>query len=148
MATDDRTVNGVRQKDKRKVVIDWECVNSECRVVGTKPHNMINGGQAQVKTATNYVIAFYGQGPKQTEMGVQQEEGVLKKRKVCFPCEGKAIEAQERMIENLLTGDSIMKDKLFPTPRDVVLIEDSSLSLVANRARRTTSSLLIWLLPS
>ena len=125
MASDDRTGNRVRRKHRRKVVIDWECVNSECRVIGTKSHNMINGGKVQVKTASNYVIAFYGQGSKENEKAIKQGEGVFKKRKVCFPCDRKAIEAQDKMIENLLSGDAIIKEKLFPTPKDVVLIEDS-----------------------
>ena len=125
MATDDLPDNRVRRKHRRKVIIDWECVNSECGVIGTKSNNMINGGNVPVKTASNYVIAFYGQGSKEKGMAIKQGESVIKKRKVCLTCERKAIETQDKMIENLLSGDSIIKEKLFPTPKDVVLIEDS-----------------------
>ena len=116
--------NGI--SSRRKVVVDWECVNSQCEVVGSKSKNMINGGKEHVRTASNYVISFYGQEPKKNGLLKKQEKtSIFKKRKVCLSCLTKANNAQDKMLENLVRGDSIIKDKLFPTPKDVVLIEDS-----------------------
>ena len=118
--------NQNHSKERRKVVIDWECVNTECRITGSKSRSTVNGGRMPVKTASSYVIAYYGQVAK--ENSTRNEQGskhIVKKRKVCFSCERKANEAQDKMFEDLVNGESILKEKLFPTPKDVVLIEDS-----------------------
>ena len=115
---------GVQPKKKRKVVIDWECVNTECRVTGSRSRPAVPGIPL-VKTASNYVIAFYGQMAKENGLTNGKNKNVDKKRKVCFACERKANQAQDKMFEALVSGDSIIKEKLFPSQKDVVLLEDS-----------------------
>lgn len=117
-------ISNNHKQDKPKVVIDWECVNPDCNVVGYNTKYSKVNEHPQVKTASKYIISFYGQGSN--EHGKNEKlNKICKKRKVCFPCEKKAIEAQDKMLINLAANTSIITNKLFPTSRDVVLIEDS-----------------------
>ena len=116
--------NNYQTKLKPKVVIDWECVNSECSVIGSNVKQLENHETPQVKTASKYVVSFYGQGLRNDNQTLKTNK-IAKKRKVCLPCERKALDAQDKMLVNLAADKSVIIDKLFPTSKDVVLIEDS-----------------------
>ena len=111
--------------EKCKVVIDWECVNSECQVIGSKHKSLINDDETPVKTASNYVISFYGQSSSGNCDSANKAKNYTKKRKVCLTCENRAIEAQDKMVENLISKNPIMADKVFPIPKEIFEVPDS-----------------------
>ena len=119
-----KNTNNSPNQVKPKVVIDWECVNSECSVIGSNLKQSENYETSQVKTASKYVIGFYGQASKDDHRNDKTNK-IRKKRKVCLPCEKKAIDAQDAMLAKLADNQSVITEKLFPTCKDVVVIEDS-----------------------
>ena len=96
------------QRKRRKIVIDWGCVNPNCNVNGRTNKEM-------VETASSFVISFYSGDTK-------------RKRKVCAICRKIALDNKMKMIEKLMSGVSLVqeyKDQELPAEGEMVLLEDS-----------------------
>ena len=83
------------KKIKKKVMIDWLCVNPVCKVVSKE----------SLRTAPGFTTEFYG-------MKLDKK----KKRKICSSCHKEALDVKTAMKERLLKQElCLLQDRPFPS---------------------------------
>ena len=105
----------VVHKKKKKVLVDWLCVNPSCKVV-TKD---------RLKTASSFTTDFYG---------IPSEQG--KKRKVCSECDQEALDVQLEMKIKLLRGEMCLPN-LLPAPKEIMTLDESDEDLVTDSSEES-----------